>query len=266
MEGKRQEAAQLIGLLNRTIQEFVPGGVGKYDDTFEPRAFGDNIQRWGTRTILIESGALPDDREKQTLRRIHFVILLTALQAIAEDRHREVPLGEYEAIPFNNSNAFHDLILRNCLLPGTRSRFYMADLAYRADEVQGPDNRTFYLSSKISELGDLSTFFGFRDEDMQGARVVPGKVYGTVLPDFGAVRKLDAAALLREGITYVPVTTFKKTQETAGYPLHLMAPGSPLPREFRIGLNPSFLLERNGKFTHALVNGQLWDLQQDFPH
>src|SRR5690606_22368771 len=54
----------------RTLAADIPGRVGGYDDTFNPRAFGDLIQQWGTSTVLIESGALPDDPEKQRLRAI----------------------------------------------------------------------------------------------------------------------------------------------------------------------------------------------------
>ncbi|MCB0617058.1 MAG: hypothetical protein KDC75_27265, partial [Phaeodactylibacter sp.] len=64
----RGNAMQLIALLNQSLQEFIPDKVARYDDEFEPRAFGDNIQKWGTSTILIESGGLADDPEKQELR------------------------------------------------------------------------------------------------------------------------------------------------------------------------------------------------------
>ena len=44
--------------------------MGRYSDEFEPRAFGDNIQKWGTNTILIESGGIFGDEEKQYLRKL----------------------------------------------------------------------------------------------------------------------------------------------------------------------------------------------------
>ena len=48
-----------------------------------PRAFGDNMQRWGTSTVLIESGGYANDPEKQTIRRLNFMLLATGLHAIA---------------------------------------------------------------------------------------------------------------------------------------------------------------------------------------
>ena len=59
----RGRAMQTIASMNQLLQALIPGQVGKYDDAFEPRAFGDNIQKWGTSTILIESGGLVGDPE-----------------------------------------------------------------------------------------------------------------------------------------------------------------------------------------------------------
>ena len=52
----RGNAMKIIVQMNDIIQKYAPGQVGRYSDEFEPRAFGDNIQKWGTSTILIESG------------------------------------------------------------------------------------------------------------------------------------------------------------------------------------------------------------------
>ncbi|GAH27551.1 unnamed protein product, partial [marine sediment metagenome] len=59
-----------------TIQKYAPGQVGRYNDDFEPRAFGDNIQKWGTSTILIESGGFQNDTEKQEIRKLNYVSIL----------------------------------------------------------------------------------------------------------------------------------------------------------------------------------------------
>ncbi|HRF41974.1 MAG TPA: M14 family zinc carboxypeptidase, partial [Saprospiraceae bacterium] len=66
----RGNAMQLIAGLSAFLHEYIPGHIARYDDEFEPRAFGDNIQKWGTSTILIEAGVLPNDPEKQELRRL----------------------------------------------------------------------------------------------------------------------------------------------------------------------------------------------------
>ena len=70
----RGNAMKVIGFMNRIIQKYAPGQVGRYNDDFEPRAFGDNIQKWGTSTILIESGGFADDVEKTRNTKIKFCI------------------------------------------------------------------------------------------------------------------------------------------------------------------------------------------------
>jgi hypothetical protein len=40
------------------LENFIKGHIGRYDDSYNPRAFGDMISAWGTPVILIETGAL----------------------------------------------------------------------------------------------------------------------------------------------------------------------------------------------------------------
>ncbi|NJL74627.1 MAG: hypothetical protein HC892_05880 [Saprospiraceae bacterium] len=80
----RGDAMKLIVVMNKMLQKYLPGQVAKYSDAFEPRAFGDNIQKWGTRTILIESGGHYNDPEKQFIRKMNFLALMTALESIAQ--------------------------------------------------------------------------------------------------------------------------------------------------------------------------------------
>lgn len=106
----RARARQLAALLAAGLGETLPGRTAKYDDTFNPRAFGDLIQSWGTSTILIESGALLDDPEKQWLRRVNVMLLLTAFEAIATERYRDADPQAYESLPFNHRMP-NDLLL-----------------------------------------------------------------------------------------------------------------------------------------------------------
>ena len=66
----RTRARLVAAALATTFAHEITGRIAKYDDAFNPRAFGDLMQQWGTSTVLIESGALPDDPEKQRLRAI----------------------------------------------------------------------------------------------------------------------------------------------------------------------------------------------------
>ena len=106
----RGRAMQTIAGMNELLQELIPGQVGKYDDAFEPRAFGDNIQKWGTSTILIESGGYPGDPEKQYIRKINFMIILNALHQIATRGFEQYSTEQYFAIP-DNGFQLMDLII-----------------------------------------------------------------------------------------------------------------------------------------------------------
>ena len=47
--------------------------MARFDEDWNPRAFGDNITAWGTPVVLIESGGLPAGREIEDLTRLNFV-------------------------------------------------------------------------------------------------------------------------------------------------------------------------------------------------
>ncbi|MFN2392166.1 MAG: M14 family zinc carboxypeptidase, partial [Pyrinomonadaceae bacterium] len=60
-EGKSNEGhlrnKRLCTLIVDALNQFIKGHIGRYDDTYNPRAFGDMISAWGTPVILIETGA-----------------------------------------------------------------------------------------------------------------------------------------------------------------------------------------------------------------
>ena len=55
----RARAKRLCSAIARALEPFVPGGIGRYDEDWNPRAFGDNVTAWGTPVVLIESGGAP---------------------------------------------------------------------------------------------------------------------------------------------------------------------------------------------------------------
>ena len=257
----RGDAMRLIGLMNRILQQYIPEKVARYDDTFEPRAFGDNIQKWGTRTILIESGGLVNDPEKQELRRLNFVAILSALEAIAQGVYQQYDFAFYEALPFNNSNAFHDLILREVEIQ-RNGRWYKVDLAFRRDEVPYNNFRYYYYRGNITDVGDLSTYFSYDELQGKGYRAVTGKVYHQVLPNVAALADLNVAKLLMDGYTDVRVAQFSPSLDLSKLPVKVIKPGD-TPGNYKIGSNPSILLQKGGETHYAVVNGSLFDLRQD---
>lgn len=260
----RGNAMRLIGMMNNALQAFIPGKVGRYNDDFEPRAFGDNIQKWGTSTILIESGGIEDDPEKQYIRKINFVVIMTALHAIATREYQTAPIEEYDRIPFNESNEFHDLILREVQIP-LNDQWYTVDLGVRRREVEFNDSRNFYFKSAIQDVGDLSIFDGYEEFDgRNNYRAYYGRTFPRVFSNLEELKTEDIITMLKSGYTHVEVQSVPPPNEIDRLPLKITPPGEKDDDDIVIGKNPSLLLVgRDGKPHYVLVNGFLFDLEED---
>ncbi|MCU0340837.1 MAG: peptidase M14 [Spirosomaceae bacterium] len=163
----RERAMQLIVSMNRDLQAFIPNQVARYSDEFEPRAFGDNIAKWGTSLILIESGGYKNDPEKQYLRKMNFITILTALERIADGTYTRENRADYEKIPQNERNHF-DLIIRNARTE-RNGLTYTVDVALNRNEINSADAKSFSYKSSIEDFGDLSVFYGIEEIDARGA-------------------------------------------------------------------------------------------------
>ena len=253
----RSDAMRVIGYMNGIIQQYAPGQVGKYNDDFEPRAFGDNIQKWGTSAILIESGGYAGDVEKQEIRKLNYVSILSAIYTIATGTYRDTPLEAYESIPENDRKLF-DLKIEGLTYP-LLGKEYLMDVGIQRPEVDTPDHQDFWYSSRIVDLGDLSTYYGYETLDGSDYRLEPAKVYPEILPDLKAVESLDFRALLKEGIGYVRVEDLPEDLTHSPYPLHLISKEfKPAEFRLRIGVNPTFILSKDDKPEYAVINGFLY--------
>jgi hypothetical protein len=145
----RSRARLVAATIADRMQRDIPSRVARYNDAFEPRAFGDLMQQWGTSTVLIESGALPGDPEKQRLRALNVVAILHALDAIATGAYRAADPALYESLPVNGRTAV-DVLVRNAslVLPGREPM--LVDLALGYEEPVAK------LRPRVREVGDLS--------------------------------------------------------------------------------------------------------------
>lgn len=258
----RGDAMRVIVFMNRILQNYAPGQVGRYNDDFEPRAFGDNIQKWGTRTILIESGGYPDDPEKQEIRKLNYVSILSAIYTIAMENYKEIDLAEYETIPHNDRKLV-DLKFEG-LTYELLGDAYTMDVAINHVEVDEEGHNDFWYSSRIYDQGDLSTYYGYETVDARGYTIIPPKVYPEVIPDQMALANLDARSLLKDGYAFVRMATIPEAWVCSAVPLHLMTPEWE-PEEFNlwVGTNPTFFLGKGDTIDLAVVNGFLIDLSED---
>lgn len=156
----RKKSMQVIVSINKVLQKLIPNQVGKYDDGFMPTAFGDNIQKRGTSTILIESGGYKNDIEKQFVRKLNFISILHALFSISNNSYEKEDIENYNKIPFNKKNKLFDFILRNALIKGECGN-YKADIGIRRMPSPKQDNLI------IADIGDLSQNFAFNETDLK---------------------------------------------------------------------------------------------------
>ncbi|MFY7669945.1 M14 family zinc carboxypeptidase [Tenacibaculum sp. MEBiC06402] len=146
----RIETMNVIVAMNELLQKVIPNHIGRYTDEFYPTATGDNFQKLGHNTILIEAGHFPNDYNREETRKFNFYSLLQGIYhiAITSDFNMYKP---YFKIP-NNEKSFFDVIHRN--QEGTDIGFLYVD------EIA--DNR---LTSRLKKekQGDLKEYFGHHE-------------------------------------------------------------------------------------------------------
>ncbi len=157
----REEAMKVIAVVNSELQKSISDQVGLFDDEYEPRAFGDNFQAAGTRTILIEAGGFYNDPEKQYIRKIYFKAILSGLVCIADESYLKAKTEDYFSIPKNKKLHFH-ILLRNCKMK-KNGKPYMLDIGISAEEKVLEDGRTVKYTYLVTEVGDLSGYYGYEE-------------------------------------------------------------------------------------------------------
>jgi len=165
-EGTRADARLVAAHIAELLQREIPGRVGRYNEGFNVRAFGDNIQHWGTATVLIESGALPGDPQKQRLRAINVAAILSALDAMATGTWRTADPSIYDALGLNDRSA-NDLLVRGGSVVLPNGRTLVADMAINYEESVAK------LRPRVREVGDLSDVTALDTLDASGMYLHP---------------------------------------------------------------------------------------------
>jgi hypothetical protein len=140
----RKKTMNVIVAMNKVLQQMIPDHVGRYTDEFYPTATGDNFQKLGYATILIESGHYPDDYEREITRKYTFASLLQGIYHIAISSDFS-EYKEYFSIPDNQQN-FKDIIHRYA---------NKKDEAFQFDEVL-EDEKIKFVPKRVK--GNISSF------------------------------------------------------------------------------------------------------------
>ncbi|HYO53308.1 M14 metallopeptidase family protein [Archangium sp.] len=181
-------AKKVCAVIRDALEPLAPGRIGRYDDSFEVRAFGDNLVRWGTATVLIETGPWSSPEPDEPLLRLNFVALVSALEALASGAVEHADVERYESIPLNDSKGLLHLIIRGALVYGEVGDAFLADVGVAA--VQAVRSRegipSIVLAGSIEELGDLRVHGAVEVVEGTGLTAVPlpsqGVKEGDTLP------------------------------------------------------------------------------------
>ncbi|MDR7131606.1 hypothetical protein J2X69_003970 [Algoriphagus sp. 4150] len=252
----RKRAMQTIVGMNQILQDVIPGQVGKYDDAFEPRAFGDNMTKWGTSTILIESGGYPNDPEKQYIRQLNFMIILNALEQIATKDYEQYTTTQYFEIPDNDLKLV-DLLLNELQIPAN-GKYFPMDLAIRRRESSAEGS--YFVTGSVDDLGDMQVYFGLEEFDASGLSYGEGKVYETVFESVNDLDRAKALDLLKQGYIAVKISAGAK-DELHQLPILVLKSTDNFPFGWKMGESTNFFLEKDGVRKYAVVNGYLIDLE-----
>ncbi len=181
-DARRQLTKRTCAVIVEALRPFAEGRLGRYDDAFEVRAFGDNITKWGTGVVLIETGPWPGPEPDRALVRLNFIALVTALDALASGRVAEADPAVYEQLPENQSDLFHTIVRGGTVITGTGVAPLRADVGLAGTRVvrQEAGRRVLRWQGSIQDLGDLRVFGALETIDATGLFVSPAYTAASV--------------------------------------------------------------------------------------
>ena len=162
----RLKAINVIAAMNETLQQYIPGQVGRFDDSFNINCIGDMFQSLEVPTILFEAGHYPNDYEREITRKYVFFALLSGFATIHENVIVVNKKMDYFNIP-QNKIVFYDMIWKNVKI-NYENKEKITNFASQYKEVLF-DNSVIFQAI-ISEIGNLDGFYGHVEFDVLGGQ------------------------------------------------------------------------------------------------
>ncbi len=254
----RGNTMKLIVNLFDELNKFIPGHIAKYKDDFEPRAFGDNFIKLGTSTVLIESGGWKNDEEKQFVRKLNFISILTGLNSIANKLYKNADIEAYYSIPIND-NLLFDLLLRN-LSVKYKNKKYKIDIGINKEEVFTKDQSQNYYIGKIEDWGDLSIFYGYDEFDLNGYEIKKSKIYNLPLHN---LNELDINKILKGGYGFIKLDSLSINREFSSIPFNLILNNAEVKQEPEYNGYANFTIWKDKKVFYNVINGFIYDVRAE---
>jgi len=203
MSPGRARAKRVCSAIVHALAPFVPGGISRYDEDWNARAFGDNLTAWGTPVVLIESGGLPPGFRYEDLTRLNFVALLSVLSGLARDDLAGSDPALYENLERNEDRQWVDVLVSGGEVWQARAgEPYPADIGFDRQDADtvlascGPPAEPG--ASRIREVGDGRLLTAATRIEAGGRLVTPGLAVS--IRGLAAREWLDPDALARLGV------------------------------------------------------------------
>jgi hypothetical protein len=177
---------KICAVIIEALAPFIQGHIARYDDTFNPRAFGDLMSQWGTPVVLIETGAHHSKSEMELVQ-LNFVALASALNALADGSAEIANPALYDALRYNTGGTIFNLVLRNATVINRFQDGAAQVPPFAADVAINEERSSSGRGATIQEVGDLADFHGLEEVDASGYYVTVAR---------GALRPGAEATLL----------------------------------------------------------------------
>nr|WP_315175650.1 M14 family metallopeptidase [uncultured Flavobacterium sp.] len=161
----RLKAINLIAGINDVLQQYIPGQVGRFDDSFNINCIGDTFQYLGVPTVLFEAGHFPNDYQREETRKYVFMALVSSFTILSENDIVSNGINKYLNIS-QNKVVFYDLMYKNIKInyDGIEKITNFA-AQYKEELVDGQ----ICFNACISQIGDLENHFGHIEYDAEEA-------------------------------------------------------------------------------------------------
>jgi hypothetical protein len=160
----RIRSKKICSLIYQVLGSYCYAQIARYDDSFNIRAFGDQMTAWGTPTVLIESGWAGQGGDEYLVR-INFLAILSVLESLANGSIEAINPAVYDALLQNETGLIYDIIIQGAtLLSGNRLEPFRTDVAINISDSFDEKKQRRQVGS-IAEVGDLGVFSSHKKFD-----------------------------------------------------------------------------------------------------
>ena len=161
----RLKAINLIAGINNVLQNYIPGQIGRFDDSFNINCIGDTFQYLGVPTVLFEAGHFPNDYLREETRKYVFAALVSSFEIISENDIVANGFDKYLSIP-QNKVVFYDFLYKNIKINYDGIEIITNFAAQYKEELI---NDQICFNAYIVHISDLENYFGHFEYDAKGA-------------------------------------------------------------------------------------------------